>query len=138
MTGRSAHWAHWLLIPGIPILIAGQLWTVALQMSCVRALTAATPPRAWWRRRYSQMDIVRALFVGDSSTAERVLFFTAEAAAAVTAATSDPVFHWFHPSPQRFAAGVFMGFYAAHAAACSAEIARRRAEQLTRGGYSTM
>jgi hypothetical protein len=134
VAGRSTHWAHWLLLPGIPVLIAGQLWAVAVQMGRLRVLMASGRPRKWWQGRFSQGDVRRALF-GGLPTWQTGLFFAAEIAAGVTATVSEPDSHWF-PSPQRFAAAAFMGFYAAHAAVSSAELARREAEQFARDrGY---
>jgi hypothetical protein len=63
ITDRPVHWAHWLLWPGIPILVLGQLWAMALLIPRERG--ARDPLSRWWSPRYvSAEDSRRLIFVG--------------------------------------------------------------------------
>jgi hypothetical protein len=127
---RASSWAHWLLLPGIPVLIVGQLWAVAVQTARLRPLK--TPGnRSKWRRRLSNRDVEQALLRG-LPTWRLYLLYGLAVVATVIIEVSSPGFHGFHPSPPRFAATVFMMFYAFQAAISTAELARRREEQLAR------
>jgi hypothetical protein len=60
VTDRPVHWAHWLLWPGIPVLVLGGIWTAAVVIPRERA--ARDPLSRWWSRRFMSAEDSRRLF----------------------------------------------------------------------------
>ena len=127
LSGERFHHPAWVLIPGIPVVIAGQVWSIAILLS--RQQEGVVGSARKWRVPFTG-DTLQLLF-GDLPRG-RASFFVALVFLAEVATFGIPAINSTGSPPQRFAAGVFMAFYAIHAGVSSAELARRRESDFAR------
>ena len=126
VTGKPADWETWLLLPGMPILVAGQLWGIATLLS----RKAERPPATvgeWWSRVKRQAGTrtdPREFFFSGLPTSQANLFIALPAIAGIFWVGSA----WGGSEPD--AAAALMAFYAMQTGMSTAELARRRAAQI--------
>jgi hypothetical protein len=154
VTDRPVYWAHWLLWPGIPVLVLGAIWMMAVVIPRERA--ARDPHSRWWSRRYMSPEDSRRLFFAGLPTRPAkaltvlfVLFWLTGVATIPSLISGGPgrpsarcpyrldnhgeftcvsrhTYVHVGAAVNRFAAAVFGGFFVFESGAAAGELALRR------------